>query len=96
MIKVKLTHVGSSLGIELPREVFDKLIVGRGDILYLVEGPHSYTLTASDPACLPYQFPGNKYPYEIFIQELKQQFWMSCQACLWPSPDTACRCACTS
>ena len=93
MIKAKLTHVGSSLGIELPREVLGKLNVGRGGILYLVEGPHRYTLTASDPACLPYQFPGYKYHYEIFIKELRQQFWMCCRSA---ASHTACRCAYTS
>lgn len=48
MIKVKLTHVGSSLGIELPSEVLGKLNAGHGDYLFLVEVPHGYILTAND------------------------------------------------
>lgn len=49
MVKVKLAAVGSSLGIELPQEILGKFNVGCGDILFLVEVPHGYILTANDP-----------------------------------------------
>jgi putative addiction module antidote len=35
MIKVKVTTVGNSVGIVLPREVLGKLRVQKGDTLYL-------------------------------------------------------------
>ncbi len=45
MLKVKVTPVGNSMGILLPKEALGKLKVERGDTLYLVEGPDGYTLT---------------------------------------------------
>ena len=45
MLKVKITPVGNSMGILLPKEALSKLKAGRGDTLYLVEGPDGYTLT---------------------------------------------------
>lgn len=45
MLKVKITPVGNSMGILLPKEALSKLKVERGDTLYLVEGPDGYTLT---------------------------------------------------
>ena len=45
MLKVKVTPIGNSLGILVPKEALSKLKVGRGDTLYLVESPDGYTLT---------------------------------------------------
>ena len=45
MIKVKVTSVGNSMGILLPKEALNKLKAERGDTLYLVEGADGYTLT---------------------------------------------------
>lgn len=45
MLKVKITPVGNSMGILLPKEALTKLNVERGDTLYLVEGPDGYTIT---------------------------------------------------
>ncbi len=45
MLKVKVTTVGNSVGIVLPKEALAKLKVGKGDTLYLVEGPEGLTLT---------------------------------------------------
>lgn len=45
MLKVKITPVGNSMGILLPKEALAKLKAERGDTLYLVEGPEGYTLT---------------------------------------------------
>lgn len=45
MLKVKVTPVGNSMGILLPKEALAKLKAERGDTLYLVEGPDGYTLT---------------------------------------------------
>lgn len=45
MLKVKITAVGNSMGILLPKEALSKMNAGKGDTLYLVEGPEGYTLT---------------------------------------------------
>ena len=45
MLKVKITPVGNSMGILLPKEALTKLNVEKGDTLYLVEGPDGYTIT---------------------------------------------------
>ncbi len=49
MLKVKVTAVGNSMGILLPREALGKLNAERGDTLYLLEGSNGYTLTSYDP-----------------------------------------------
>jgi len=45
MLKVKVTAIGNSAGIVLPKEVLARLKVEKGDTLYLVEGPEGLTLT---------------------------------------------------
>ena len=45
MLKVKVTQVGNSMGILLPKEALNKMNASKGDTLYLVEGPDGYTLT---------------------------------------------------
>jgi len=45
MIKVKITAVGNSMGILLPKEALSKMKANKGDTLYLVESPEGYTLT---------------------------------------------------
>ena len=46
--KAKITTVGNSAGITLPKEVLDKLRVAKGDYLSLVETPDGILLTAYD------------------------------------------------
>ncbi|MCU7936288.1 MAG: AbrB/MazE/SpoVT family DNA-binding domain-containing protein [Candidatus Thiodiazotropha sp. (ex Dulcina madagascariensis)] len=45
MLKVKVTAIGNSMGIVLPKEALTKLHAGKGDVLYLVEGPEGLILT---------------------------------------------------
>ncbi len=45
MLKVKVTTVGNSMGILLPKEALSKMKAAKGDTLYLIEGPNGYTLT---------------------------------------------------
>jgi putative addiction module antidote len=49
MFTVKVTTVGNSVGIILPRELLAKLRVDKGDVLYLVETPSGVELTPYDP-----------------------------------------------
>lgn len=48
MLKVKVTQVGNSMGILLPKEALIKMKAEKGDTLYLVEGPDGYTVTPYD------------------------------------------------
>lgn len=45
MLKIKVTAIGNSMGVLLPKEVLAKLKVGKGDTLYLVENDEGFTLT---------------------------------------------------
>ena len=45
MLKVKVTAVGNSMGILLPKEALNKLKASKGDTLYLVDSPEGLTLT---------------------------------------------------
>ncbi len=45
MLKVKVTSIGNSMGILLPKEALNKMKVSKGDSLYLVESPEGFTLT---------------------------------------------------
>ncbi len=49
MIELKLTTIGDSLGVVLPKEALARLKVHKGDRLYLTETPDGYRLTPYDP-----------------------------------------------
>ena len=46
---VKLTAVGNSTGIILPRELLDRLRLKKGDTLHVLETPNGVELTSFDP-----------------------------------------------
>lgn len=46
---LKVTTVGNSSGVILPREILDRLRVSRGDKLYVLETPRGIELTPYDP-----------------------------------------------
>ena len=50
MNMLKLTTIGNSVGVILPREMLAKLGVEKGDILSVVETPNGLRLSAHDPA----------------------------------------------
>jgi putative addiction module antidote len=50
MIKLKVTKIGNSTGVVLPKEALARLKVEKGDALYLVETPDGYRLSAYDEA----------------------------------------------
>ena len=45
MLKIKVTAIGNSMGVLLPKEALAKLKVGKGDTLYLVENDEGFTLS---------------------------------------------------
>jgi putative addiction module antidote len=49
MKTIKVTTVGSSTGIVLPKDVLEKLRVQKGDVLHVVETPNGIELTPYDP-----------------------------------------------
>jgi putative addiction module antidote len=49
MTSLKVTRVGNSVGVILPREVLTQLKVEPGDSLFLTETPDGFRLTPYDP-----------------------------------------------
>ena len=49
MSALKLTQIGNSVGLILPKEILVKLGVTKGDSIYAVETPDGLRLTATDP-----------------------------------------------
>ena len=50
MIELKLTAIGNSVGVVLPKEALARLKVSKGDTLYITETPDGDRLTPYDPA----------------------------------------------
>lgn len=48
-MKLKITSIGNSAGVILPKEVLSRLRLEKGDELYLLETPDGIKLTAFDP-----------------------------------------------
>ena len=48
-VKLKVTTVGSSSGVVLPRDVMERLNIQKGDTLFLTEAPGGYRLSPYDP-----------------------------------------------
>ena len=48
-MKLKVTTIGSSAGIILPREALAVLKVAKGDSVFLTESPDGYRITPYDP-----------------------------------------------
>jgi len=46
---LKLTTIGNSTGVVLPREILQRLRVDRGDTLYVIETPTGIELTPYNP-----------------------------------------------
>lgn len=50
MYPLKLTQIGNSVGVVLPKELLAKLQVEKGDTLYATDSPEGVRLTPFDPA----------------------------------------------
>jgi putative addiction module antidote len=46
---LKVTTVGNSVGVILPKEILERLRVGKGDSLYVIETKQGIELTAYNP-----------------------------------------------
>ena len=49
MTTLKLTQIGNSLGLILPREVLARLKLQKGDTVFVTEAANGVTLTPYDP-----------------------------------------------
>jgi putative addiction module antidote len=49
MVALKVSKLGNSLGVTLPKEAAAALNVRAGDVLYLTEAPGGYRVTPYDP-----------------------------------------------
>jgi putative addiction module antidote len=49
MHALKLTQIGNSVGVILPREMLAKLGVAKGDTIYAIDQPDGVRLTVADP-----------------------------------------------
>ena len=50
MHTLKLTQVGNSVGVILPKDALARLQLEKGDTIYMTETPNGYRLTVTDPA----------------------------------------------
>jgi putative addiction module antidote len=48
MTTLKITTIGNSVGVILPKEILAKLHADKGDLLYVTETPDGIILTAYD------------------------------------------------
>lgn len=49
MHALKLTQIGNSVGVILPKEVLSRLKLGRGDTVYVSDTPDGVALSAYEP-----------------------------------------------
>lgn len=47
-MRLKLTRIGNSIGMVLPKEIRDRLKLGAGDTVYLTETPEGYKISPYD------------------------------------------------
>jgi len=49
MRALKVTTIGNSTGVVLPKEIMQRLRIGKGDTLYVLETPNGIELVPYDP-----------------------------------------------
>jgi putative addiction module antidote len=47
---LKLTQIGNSVGVILPKEVLARLKLEKGDAIFITETPDGFAITPYDPA----------------------------------------------
>jgi putative addiction module antidote len=65
MTALKLTQIGNSVGVILPREVLAKLKVEKGDTLFVTEATNGVTLTPYDPGLDEQIAAGREFMHEF-------------------------------
>ena len=49
MFSLKVTKIGNSLGLILPKEVLARLKLAKGDEIFITEAPEGYRITPHNP-----------------------------------------------
>lgn len=50
MLKLKLTQIGNSVGLILPKEVLTRLKLEKGESVYVIDTPEGVRITPHDPS----------------------------------------------
>jgi len=69
MTTLKLTKIGTSTGLIIPKEMLARLKVEKGDTLYAIETKEGYLLTPYDPAIADQLEAGRE-----FMKEYRETF----------------------
>ena len=64
MHTLKLTQVGNSIGVILPKELLTRLRVGKGDSVYVTETAEGVVLTPYDPSLEQHLIEGREFMRE--------------------------------
>ena len=65
MSKLKLTAVGTSTGVVIPKEILQRMKVARGDFLHVSETAEGYLVTPYDPAVAEQVEAGREFMREF-------------------------------
>lgn len=65
MSKLKLTAVGTSTGVVIPKEILQRMKVARGDFLHVSETAEGYLVTPYDPAIAEQVEAGREFMREF-------------------------------
>lgn len=69
MFTLKLTQIGNSVGVILPKEVLARLKLEKGASVFITETPGGYVLTPYDPALAAQIEAGRE-----FMQDFRDTF----------------------
>ena len=64
MFALKLTQIGNSVGVILPKEMLARLKLEKGSSVFVTETPNGYALTPYDPALAEQIEAGREFMYE--------------------------------
>ena len=62
---LKLTQIGNSVGVILPKEVLANLKLEKGESIFLTETPEGYVVTPYDPALDEQMTAGREFMHEF-------------------------------
>ena len=65
MHALKLTQIGNSVGLVLPREILARLKLEKGDTVFVTESPDGYTITPYDPTLAEQLDAGREFMREF-------------------------------
>jgi putative addiction module antidote len=64
---LRITQIGNSLGVVLPKEILAKLRVEKGDTIFVTETPEGVTLRATD-----HEFEGQMFKAREIMKKRRQ------------------------